>query len=444
MDELTVDERTVVANFAHWVSKEADALLRGLAAMRPDLRASFATYGYPQMKYGLDAAGPEVIPAVLRRWNGDSSLNELVQWMSYFPRGFHSVLVAWPDHAVSQLGKAIRGLSADARFDGGRFAIGIDADRAFAWFASAPAHFVDTCTWVAGYGHVRARRLLRRASELVLFGAQPSYDGSADWPVRFDGMLREHASLSMRLPEFATWDKHFSGVKVLKRAAIEDVAARLAARVPTLQMWWLQDEIRCELAMHPEEHASLFRAMLTENRGPLTRFLREYSAQRDSRLDHPANRQWLARHGVGFDVDAWLDPPVMTDGDITLAVERDPLEILKIGTYVGTCLALGGDNAHAAVAIMLDVNKHVVFARNVQGRFVARQVVAISDDGKLVCYGVYGNRNLDDVFERYAMAWSTRLGLPLAKGEDHVLTGRMRPLTVHSWYDDGLWKRFSA
>jgi hypothetical protein len=209
-------------------------------------------------------------------------------------------------------------------------------------------------------------------------------------------------------------------------------------------MWWLQDEIRCELAMHPEEHASLFRAMLTENRGPLTRFLREYSAQRDSRLDHPANRQWLARHGVGFDVDAWLDPPVMTDGDITLAVERDPLEILKIGTYVGTCLALGGDNAHAAVAIMLDVNKHVVFARNVQGRFVARQVVAISDDGKLVCYGVYGNRNLDDVFERYAMAWSTRLGLPLAKGEDHVLTGRMRPLTVHSWYDDGLWKRFSA
>ena len=42
MDELTVDERTVVANFAHWVSKEADALLRGLAAMRPDLRASFA------------------------------------------------------------------------------------------------------------------------------------------------------------------------------------------------------------------------------------------------------------------------------------------------------------------------------------------------------------------------------------------------------------------
>lgn len=42
MDELTVDERTVVANFAHWVSKDADALLRGLAAMRPDLRASFA------------------------------------------------------------------------------------------------------------------------------------------------------------------------------------------------------------------------------------------------------------------------------------------------------------------------------------------------------------------------------------------------------------------
>jgi hypothetical protein len=129
---------------------------------------------------------------------------------------------------------------------------------------------------------------------LVLFGAQPSYDGSADWLVRFDGMLREHASLSMRLPEFATWDKHFSGVKVLKRAAIEDVAAASQPAFQRCKCGGCKMKSRCELAMHPEEHASLFRAMLTENRRPLTRFLREYSAQRDSRLDHPANRQWLA------------------------------------------------------------------------------------------------------------------------------------------------------
>ena len=262
----------------------------------PDLRASFATYGYPNMKYGLDAIGAEVIPAVLRRWNGDSSLNELVRWMT-ISSIFHSGDGRLARSRRESIGKAVRGLSADARFDGGRYVIGFDADRAFAWFTSAPAHFIDTCTWVAGFGYVRARRLLRRASALVLFGALPNYDGSADWLVRFDGCCGSMLVLR-RLPEFATWDKHFSGVKVLKRAAIEDVAGRLAARVPTFQMWWLQDEIRCELVMHPEEHASLFRAMLTENRRPLTRFLREYSAQRDSRLDHPANRQWLARHGA--------------------------------------------------------------------------------------------------------------------------------------------------
>ena len=103
----------------------------------------------------------------------------------------------------------------------------------------------------------------------------------------------------------------------------------------------------------------------------------------------------------------------MTDGEITLAVDAIPSRSSSRDVRRDVS-RLGGDNAHAAVAIMLDVNKHVVFARNVRGRFVARQVVAISDDGKLVCYGVYGNRNLDDVFERYATwlgqrGWDCRL-----------------------------------
>ena len=444
LDDLTLYERIAVLGLARFAIEDAHVLLTGLAAMPQELRASFAARGI-----SLNGVGAENIPGLLRRWNGDDALFELIKWVSYFPSPLRGALLAVPVHVARQLAKASRGLSAEARFDGGACAIEADAARAFTWLATAPAHLIDTCSWLAGYGEVRARRLLRQAAATQpLFGVMPSYDGSPDWLVRFDRLLGSHAALARRLPEFTTWEKHFSGVKVLKPVSIEDVARRLAAQVPLLQMWWLQAEIKRALALHPEEHASLFHAMLRENRRPLTRFLREHDARRDSRLDHPANRQWLARHSASFDVDAWLHrPPRLAEGAFTLAVERDPLEILKIGSYVGSCLALGGFNAHAAVAILLDVNKRVVFARNPRGRFVARQVIAISDDGKLVCYAVYTHDRapgIEDAFERYATAWASQLGLPLAKGEDDVSCERVRPLTVKSWYDDGLWDRFCA
>ena len=126
-------------------------------------------------------------------------------------------------------------------------------------------------------------------------------------------------------------------------------------------------------------------------------------------------------------------------------MQNPDVEVLRLGSYVGSCLAAGGDNAHAAVAILLDVNKRVVFARNSEGRFVARQVVGISDDAKLVCYPVYPkttNAAIEDAFERYVTAWASQLGLPLAKGAGDQSSERVRQLTVSSWYDDGLWGRF--
>ena len=60
-------------------------------------------------------------------------------------------------------------------------------------------------------------------------------------------------------------------------------------------------------------------------------------------MRHPATREWLARHPE-FPVDAWCrgiarsyDHP--QHGRIRIAVEQDPLEVLRLGTHVASCLA---------------------------------------------------------------------------------------------------------
>ena len=447
-EALTAEERAVVIHFASDSESEsmAVAFLAALAAMPPTPRAHFLAKGYSELRWALGAFGAARIPAMLRQWDATESASfELILWAEYFPDSFHDAVLGLPTATVKRLAKASHSYAAARRLEGGGYAIAACAARAFSWLAAAPAHFIDTCVSLAGCGHGRARNILNQAAAAPLFQPLAAGDGSADWLVRFDCLLQSHAPLARRLPDFATWEKHFSGVKPLKPASIRDVAQRLAEQLPRLQMWWLQEAIKTALTRYADEHTELFRSTLRKNRRPLNRFLRQFAAGRDVRLEHGVNRQWLARHGQGFNLEGWFEPPVAIENEITFGVERDPLEILKLGSYVGSCLAAGGDNAHAAVAILLDVNKRVVFARGAGGRFVARQVVGISDDAKLVCYPVYPkttNTAIEASFERYVTAWAAHLGLPLAKGAEDQASERVRPLTVDSWYDDGLWGRF--
>jgi hypothetical protein len=82
-------------------------------------------------------------------------------------------------------------------------------------------------------------------------------------------------------------------------------------------------------------------------------------------------------------------------GEIRISVEPDPLEALKLGTYVGTCLGRGGNLESAAAAVVLDVNKQVVYARDRRGAVVGRQLLAISEADDLVCFAVYGTARID-------------------------------------------------
>ena len=330
-DALTVDERSVVIHFASGSESDAvsAAFLAELAAMPPVRRAHFLTKGYFELRWALGAFGAARMPAMLRQWDATEAASfELILWAEYFPDSYHEALLDLPAATVKRLAEASHSYATARRLEGGGYAIASSAARAFSWLAAAPAHFIDTCVSLAGCGHGRARHVLNQATVAPLFQPLAEDSGSADWLVRLDRLLQSHTPLARRLPDFATWEKHFSSVKPLKPASIRDVAQRLVAQLPLLQMWWLQEAIKTALTQDADEHTELFRSTLRKNRRPLNRFLRQFSAGRDSRLEHGVNRQWLARHGQGFNLDGWLTPPMAIENEITFGVERNPLEIL--------------------------------------------------------------------------------------------------------------------
>ena len=69
-----------------------------------------------------------------------------------------------------------------------------------------------------------------------------------------------------------------------------------------------------------------------------------------------------------------------------------------------------------AAAVVLDINKQVVYARDRHGAVVGRQLLAISQGDQLVCYSVYGNtsnKDLDRVFRAFDILLAAKLALPI-------------------------------
>ncbi|QRK06882.1 hypothetical protein JQX13_43620 [Archangium violaceum] len=54
-------------------------------------------------------------------------------------------------------------------------------------------------------------------------------------------------------------------------------------------------------------------------------------------------------------------------GEVTLSLEQDTLEALRLGTHVGSCLGLNG-LCDCSAAVVLDVNKRVLYARGSRNR----------------------------------------------------------------------------
>ena len=156
----------------------------------------------------------------------------------------------------------------------------------------------------------------------------------------------------------------------------------------------------------------------------------------------PKNQAWIAAARARLDPDAWLAPRRIAarigERACVLAAEDDPLEALRMGIPFDTCLSLrSGINAASAVLNAVDVNKRVLYLRAQDGTILARQLVAVSADHRLLRYRVYTafSGEEDDEAERLFARFTEELRL--AAGLE--LTDEGAPPALHGgfWYDDG-------
>lgn len=151
-------------------------------------------------------------------------------------------------------------------------------------------------------------------------------------------------------------------------------------------------------------------------------------------------RAWLERAASRIDVEAWLAPrrrSVAIGGrPHTIAVEQDPLQVLRMGIPFSTCLSIqDGSNAAATVINAFDVNKQVLYLRNANDVIVGRQLIAISEAFGLLTYQVYLSEQQDTEEAEEAFF---ELCLEIARDTGATLTTGGAPEQLHEgfWYCD--------
>jgi hypothetical protein len=157
--------------------------------------------------------------------------------------------------------------------------------------------------------------------------------------------------------------------------------------------------------------------------------------------DEPANQRFLARlRALGMNPHPWLNPPPdhWVEGKngrrVRLCFEKDPLEVLRMGEHFCTCLSPGAFNFFSAVANAVDVNKHVIFARDNNSRVVGRCLIALTDSGRLLTFNPYCHEpeiGLGDLVGQLADRLAKEMGTQVAR------MGTVPPLVAPEWYDDG-------
>ncbi|WP_375769334.1 hypothetical protein NR798_00200 [Archangium gephyra] len=192
-------------------------------------------------------------------------------------------------------------------------------------------------------------------------------------------------------------------------------------------------------------HALQMASLVTGNRRALRRLLARYfEGERDFIEQHPASRRWFERH-PRINPEQWLTGVVLRRevpgwGEVTLSLEQDALEALRLGTHVGSCLGLNGVCDYSAAAVVLDINKRVLYARDTRGRVVARQLLALSSDDTLVPFKVYPEscpQALQALFLDYDLAFAEALGLPLSDGVDEP---EVENVLSSCFWHDGAWE----
>ncbi len=309
---------------------------------------------------------------------------------------------------------------------------------------------------------LRAARELGLLSEPQARGLLAELELPQDWRQRdLWGLIALSRSLGVPggfNPVSGRLAKHLAGTLELTAARLDRDTARLRDGLPLLRISGIESRVlhllQLRLLGHPNgepeqlsrqmRHGILLQARLDRSRPALRRLLRATAAG-DSKflVQHPKNAAWAKSLPPKVRA-AWFEPPVMecsvpTIGPLTIACVLDPLEALRLGTYVSSCTGLGGIFMATAAAVAMDANKHVAFARRPDGQFVARQILALTSDHRLQPMPVYPEvrEALQSAFADYTRQFSAALGVELRLQDDDE--AEVELLVASDWYDEGPW-----
>lgn len=292
---------------------------------------------------------------------------------------------------------------------------------------------------------------------VTVFGRQPIMaDGISEWPLSdIVSFLDHHCGQAVYNPVPRQLREHLAGIRTLTMTLISHYRAQTNKQLTRTRLEMLEAAVLQRLAQNfgvvtpagAARHAlQLYFQADDENRRGFQKFLKaHWDGQRDYLHSHPRTQAWIKRH-PGLDIGAWqqgitLVRQLSEHGAVQLAIEQDPLEALKLGTYVGSCLGLGGSFSYSAVAIVLDVNKQVIYARDAEGNVIARQTVAVSEEERLVCFEVYPVGVADavkQVFADFDQSLAQAVGLPIhdpLREENYEISH----ILSHDWWDDCAW-----
>ncbi len=315
-------------------------------------------------------------------------------------------------------------------------------------FIQFPENLARTARFLGMMAKAEIHKLLKQ------FMGHPAFyhDPFTSSPVQLVRLLSRWCIGGVQNPLPRKIREHFEGKCNLSESQVER-GMRIAKQKLTLLRLQILEQITihhlkrtmpADISDPRQRHAIEMANVIDRNRRGLRRFLSRYLAgERDWLIRHPATQQWFRRH-PRINPAIWLSGISLTaeippHGSVNIKLETDPLEALRLGTYVGSCLSVGGLCDYSAAAVVLDINKQVLYAVNSEGSILARQLVAISDADALVPFYVYPLRTsagLKELFRQYDLRLAESLGIPLADSESEY---DIAPILSQQFWDDGVW-----
>ncbi|BDI30146.1 hypothetical protein CCAX7_21970 [Capsulimonas corticalis] len=383
------------------------------------------------------------------------SLETSYLWMdfiAYFDISQRESLIGAPDSSFHQMEKSCRTSNAANHVSGGNWALAkIMPAFTLACFLAAPARLFRTGKTL---GCLSSEERLEMAKA---FAREPwmSHDIGELSDAEAYGWIAamDRPALAKAIPKELR--SHYDGERVLNAPRLAHYHAQMRRQWLRACLEMMEDRIydRLSRGLPIDEleldddirHTLQMQMVADENRKPLRKLLTAHWAGRsDYLMKHPLTIQWLKKHPE-LDLDLWFSgipcqQTIAPWGEVTITLERDPIEALKLGTYVGSCLGLGGICAYSAAATVLDINKQVLYARDTKETVVGRQVVGYDEDGKLVGFPVYPHSapaTIRSLFAEYDRDFAAALGARLvrANGDSQY---DIAFIVANTWWNDDL------